>query len=213
MYFTLVHSSQRHIHHILKSPRTKFHCFPVNLQNRNFLYFTFCGSTDWKSGSSKFFSVDPRTKVTGFLCGSTQKKVTVFFLSPSSVFWSTDPPKIWKASFFLWIHRFFTTSFFLWIHRFFNALYLFYMYWRILSKLYFLIHRCPPIHRNFFPWIHRKFLQQVFFCGSTDFSLQVFCNQTIFSPALLDADFGPLGRNQHPARLRERTLCQNFGLK
>ena len=32
-------------------------------------------------------------------------------------------------------------------------------------------------------------------------------NQTIFSRALLDADFGPVGRNQHPARLRERTLC------
>ena len=31
-------------------------------------------------------------------------------------------------------------------------------------------------------------------------------NQTIFSRALLDADFGPVGRNQHPARLRERTL-------
>ena len=30
-------------------------------------------------------------------------------------------------------------------------------------------------------------------------------NQTIFSRALMDADFGPLGRNQHPARLRERT--------
>ena len=32
-------------------------------------------------------------------------------------------------------------------------------------------------------------------------------NRTIFSRALLDADFGPVGRNQHPARLRERTLC------
>ena len=31
-------------------------------------------------------------------------------------------------------------------------------------------------------------------------------NRTIFSRALLDADFGPVGRNQHPARLRERTL-------
>ena len=31
-------------------------------------------------------------------------------------------------------------------------------------------------------------------------------NQTILSRALLDADFGPVGRNQHPARLRERTL-------
>ena len=31
-------------------------------------------------------------------------------------------------------------------------------------------------------------------------------NQTIFSRALLDADFGPQDRNQHPARLRERTL-------
>ena len=31
-------------------------------------------------------------------------------------------------------------------------------------------------------------------------------NQTIFSRALLDADFGPVGRNQHPARQRERTL-------
>jgi len=31
-------------------------------------------------------------------------------------------------------------------------------------------------------------------------------NQTIFSRALLDADFGQVGRNQHPARLRERTL-------
>ena len=31
-------------------------------------------------------------------------------------------------------------------------------------------------------------------------------NQAIFSRALLDADFGPVGRNQHPARLRERTL-------
>ena len=31
-------------------------------------------------------------------------------------------------------------------------------------------------------------------------------NQTIFSRALLDADFGPVGRKQHPARLRERTL-------
>ena len=81
------------------------------------------------------------------------KKVTVFFLSPSSVFWSTDPPKIWKASFFLWIHRFFTTSFFLWIHRFFNALYPFYMYWRILFKLHILIHRCPPIHRSIKTWI------------------------------------------------------------
>ena len=38
-------------------------------------------------------------------------------------------------------------------------------------------------------------------------------DQTIFSRALLDADFGPVGRNQHPARLRERTLSQNFGLK
>ena len=31
-------------------------------------------------------------------------------------------------------------------------------------------------------------------------------NPTILSRALLDADFGPVGRNQHPARLRERTL-------
>ena len=62
---------------------------------------------------------------------------------------STDPPKIKKASFFLWIHRFF------------NSLYPFYMYWKILPKLYFLIHRCPPIHR--------KFLKLLFFCGSTDF--------------------------------------------
>jgi len=31
-------------------------------------------------------------------------------------------------------------------------------------------------------------------------------NQTILSRALLDADFGPVGRNQHPARLRERPL-------
>ena len=31
-------------------------------------------------------------------------------------------------------------------------------------------------------------------------------NRTIFSRALLDADFGLVGRNQHPARLRERTL-------
>ena len=31
-------------------------------------------------------------------------------------------------------------------------------------------------------------------------------DQTIFSRTLLDADFGPLGRNQHPATLRERTL-------
>ena len=156
------------------------------------------------------------------------KKSNSFFLSPSSVFWSTDPPKIWKASFFLWIHRFFDVlhsfyisykntiqalffdpppmstdppkilkasfflwihrffnvlysfyisfkntlqalffdppmstdppkifkaSFFLWIHRFFNALYPFYMYWRILSKLHILIHRCPPIHRSIKTWI------------------------------------------------------------
>ena len=64
---------------------------------------------------------------------------------------STDPPKTLIASFFLWIHRFF------------NVLYPFYMYWRILSKLYFLIHRCPPIHR--------KFKKQVFFFGSTNFSM------------------------------------------
>ena len=38
-------------------------------------------------------------------------------------------------------------------------------------------------------------------------------DQTIFSRALLDADFGPLGRNQHPARLRERTLNEIFGLE
>ena len=38
-------------------------------------------------------------------------------------------------------------------------------------------------------------------------------NRTILSRAFLDADFGPVGRNQHPARLRERTLYQNFGLK
>jgi len=31
-------------------------------------------------------------------------------------------------------------------------------------------------------------------------------NGTILSRALLDVDFGPLGRNQHPARLRERIL-------
>ena len=31
-------------------------------------------------------------------------------------------------------------------------------------------------------------------------------NRTILSRALLDADFGPVGRNQHPARLRERRL-------
>ena len=31
-------------------------------------------------------------------------------------------------------------------------------------------------------------------------------NRTIFSRALLDADFGPVGRNQHPARLREHIL-------
>ena len=30
-------------------------------------------------------------------------------------------------------------------------------------------------------------------------------NRAILSRALLDADFGPVGRNQHPARLRERT--------
>ena len=38
-------------------------------------------------------------------------------------------------------------------------------------------------------------------------------NGTIFSRALLDADFGPLGQNQHPARLRERTLILIFGLR
>ena len=30
-------------------------------------------------------------------------------------------------------------------------------------------------------------------------------SQTTLSRALLGADFGPVGRNQHPARLRERT--------
>ena len=38
-------------------------------------------------------------------------------------------------------------------------------------------------------------------------------NETMFSRVLLDADFGPVGQNQHPARLWERTLCQNFGIK
>ena len=31
-------------------------------------------------------------------------------------------------------------------------------------------------------------------------------NRTVLSCALLDADFSPLARNQHPARLLERTL-------
>ena len=97
------------------------------------------------------------------------KKVTVFFLSPSSVFWSTDPPRIWKASFFLWIHRSFNV-----LHSFYISLK------NSLQAPYFdpPMSTGPPIYKN---------LNSNFFCGST-VDLGDWCNHHPFkSPFLLVA--------------------------